>query len=298
MRTIKRKALAAGAGALAAGCALAGVGVGTAHASVGVASAHSQPPSDGSGLAVKPGSITADGATLTWNRDPRASSYRVVIVATAKPTVAVYDSGNTLHGTSVTVTTLSPGTSYEARITANEGGGKTTGWSNWVKFTTTATAPASGGLTTKTYSLVMDTTGTSESIPTGGSFTAKAKSVGTVPLTAGTYLLNLNFMATPNATTTGDVYPQAFVYNGTTIAADFSNDLFNIGSGALAPYNAAVPGDQVNSYYSGSTVITVPAGGETLDIYGFGYDSDHGAGSYEMNTATLTATQLAPGASS
>ena len=31
-----------------------------------------------------------------------------------------------------------------------------------------------------------------------------------------------------------------------------------------------------------------------LDLYGFGYDSDHGAGSYEMNSATLTATELTP----
>jgi hypothetical protein len=36
----------------------------------------------------------------------------------------------------------------------------------------------------------------------------------------------------------------------------------------------------------------VPAGGETLDVYAFGYDGDHGAGSYELNSATLTATAL------
>ena len=29
-----------------------------------------------------------------------------------------------------------------------------------------------------------------------------------------------------------------------------------------------------------------------MDVYGFGYDADHGAGSYEMNSATLTATEL------
>jgi hypothetical protein len=139
---------------------------------------------------------------------------------------------------------------------------------------------------------VADATGDSESIPTGGSFGSHAKKIGTVALTAGTYLLNVNFIATPNATTAGDVFPQAFVYDGTP-AANFSNDLFNVGSGALAhPYNATEPGDNVNSYYSGTSVITVPSGGETLDVYAFGYDSDQGAGSYELNSATLTATAL------
>ena len=39
----------------------------------------------------------------------------------------------------------------------------------------------------------------------------------TVALTAGTYLINLNFIATPNAATNGAVFPQAFVYAGTPI---------------------------------------------------------------------------------
>jgi hypothetical protein len=129
------------------------------------------------------------------------------------------------------------------------------------------------------------------SVTTGGHFTANAKMIGTVPLTAGTYLLNVNFIATPNAATSGAVFPQGFVYDGPA-KSNFSNDMYNFGSGALAPYNAITPTDQVNSYYSGSSEITVPAGGETLDVYAFGYDSDHGAGSYELNSATLTATAL------
>ena len=171
-----------------------------------------------------------------------------------------YDSGYRLNGTSVTVTSLQPGTAYEASISAQDPAG-TSSWVQPVVFYTTA---ESGIVWVKTYSLVTDASGDSESIPTGGSFTARAKSAGQVALTAGTYLLSLNFMATPNATTTGEVFPQAFVYNGSTIAADFSNDLFSIGSGALAPYDAAAAGDQVSSYYSGTMVITVPASGETL----------------------------------
>jgi hypothetical protein len=48
-----------------------------------------------------------------------------------------------------------------------------------------------------------------------------------------------------------------FVYDG-AFKSDFSNDLFNIGSGAVSVYNSSLPTDQVGSYYSGSTVITVP----------------------------------------
>lgn len=127
----------------------------------------------------------------------------------------------------------------------------------------------------------------------GGSFTSKKTLVGTVPLDAGTYLLNIDFMASPNAVTSGDVYPQLFVYNGPQVSG-FANDLFNVGAGALEnPTSAAVTsGDVINSYYSGSTEVTVPAGGETLDVYAFGYDSDTGAGTYTLNSATVTATQL------
>jgi hypothetical protein len=293
MRTSKRKALAAGVGALAAGCALGGVSAGTAHASAGAARAARQQPGMVSGFAVTVGSITTDGAAFTWNRDRRATSYRVVVANASTPDAsAAYDSGYTLPGTSVTVSALAPGTAYVARISAANGS-RTDGWSDLVRFYTTA---ASGPVSTRTYPLVADADGAAENIPTGGSFTAKAKPIGQVTLDAGTYLVNLNFTATPNATASGDVFPQAFVYNGTTIAADFANDLFNIGSGALAPYNSSDANDQVNSYYSGSAVVTVPAGGETVDVYAFGYDADHGAGSYEINSATLTATELSAGA--
>jgi hypothetical protein len=132
-------------------------------------------------------------------------------------------------------------------------------------------------------------------VNTGGSFTERSSTVGTVTLAAGTYLLNANFVATPNAVTTGDVYPQFFVYDG-AVNATFTNDVFNVGAGALEDPTATIlgDGDVINSYYSGSTEITVPKGGETLDVYAFGYDSDTGEGSYVLNSATITATQLAP----
>lgn len=306
---------AAGAGALAVGCTLAGIGAGTANAATAATAAARL--AKVSGFAVTNGSVTADGATFGWHRDAGAATYRVVIVNASTPTAgASYDSGYKLTGRSVTVSTLTPGTAYEAKISA-ERPGSASEWSPWVVFYTNAAPGAKGGpgakgprgargargangqrgpsgvVSTKTYTLETDPTGVKNSIVTGGSFTSHEQLVNSVTLTAGTYLLNVNFMATPNLITGGAVFPQFFVYNGAP-KGDFSNDLFNVGSGALAPYNPSSPTDQVNSYYSGSNEIVVPSGGETLNVYAFGYDSDHGAGSYELNNATLTATALRP----
>jgi Fibronectin type III domain len=285
MKFSRRTLACAGAGALVAGCTLAGIGVGAANAATAK-------PAKVSGLAVENGSVTTDGATFTWDRDAGATSYRIVIGNASTPTaVAAYDSGNTLTGTSHTVSTLKAGTAYEAKISAANSAGSSE-WSAFVLFYTTAAQGPSGVVSTHTYTLETDPSGDSYSVPTGGSFASRKKLVGTADLAAGTYLINVNFIATPNSTAGGAaVFPQGFVYNGAA-KADFSNDLYNIGSGALAPYNATDITDQVNSYYSGSGEITVPTGGETLNVYAFGYDGDHGAGSYELNSATLTATAL------
>jgi hypothetical protein len=287
MMKFSRRTLACvvGAGALAAGCTLTGIGVSAANAATAK-------PAKVSGLAVENGSVTTDGATFTWDKDAGATSYRIVIGNASTPTAAAaYDSGDTLTGTSHTVSTLKAGTAYEAKISAANSAGSSE-WSAFVLFYTTAAQGPSGIVSTHTYTLETDPSGDSDSVPTGGSFASGKKLVGTADLAAGTYLINVNFMATPNAAAGGAaVFPQGFVYNGAA-QPDFSNDLFNIGSGALAPYNATDITDQVNSYYSGSSEITVPTGGATLDVYAFGYDGDHGAGSYELNSATLTATAL------
>jgi hypothetical protein len=331
---------AAGAGALAVGCTLAGIGAGTADAATATGAAARL--AKVSGFAVANGSVTAHGARFGWHGDKGAARYRVVIVSASTPTAgASYDSGYRLAGRSVTVSTLAPGTAYQAKISADRPGSRASEWSPWVLLYTGAArgpkgatgangaqgatgatgaqgvkgAPGANGapgprglpgargqrgrqgpsgvVSTKTYTLKADPTGAQVSIATGGSFTSHEHLVKAVTLTAGTYLLNVNFMATPNGITSGDVFPQFFVYNGTA-KSDFSNDLFNVGSGALARFNSSTPADQVNSYYSGSNEIVVPSGGETLNVYAFGYDSDHGAGTYELNDAKLTATKLRP----
>jgi hypothetical protein len=148
----------------------------------------------------------------------------------------------------------------------------------------------SGVISTAKKQLV---TASTPAIETGGSFTARKTLVGTVTLAAGTWLVDADFTATPDANTAGEVFPQLFVYDG-PVNANFTNDLFNVGAGALEDPTATIvsDGDTINSYYSGESEITVPAGGETLDVYAFGYDSDTGEGSYALNSAVITATHL------
>jgi len=139
-----------------------------------------------------------------------------------------------------------------------------------------------------TSALLQDPAKTPASITTGGSFVANATSIGTLKLAAGTYLVNFNAKATPNTDTAAvQVFPQFFVYNQPKNPG-FAGDLFNVGAGALEP-----DATKHDSYYSGSDVVTVPAGGETLNVYAFGYDSDRGGATYALDSATITAVRLA-----
>jgi hypothetical protein len=125
-----------------------------------------------------------------------------------------------------------------------------------------------------------------DSVPTGGGFNANSTPIGSVDgLGAGTYLLNFNAKAKADVATAGDVFPQFFIYNQPR-NADFNGNLFNVGTGALEPF-----GTNHDSYFSGSAVVTVPAG-TTLFVYAFGYDSDAGAGSYALEAASLSIVQL------
>lgn len=125
-------------------------------------------------------------------------------------------------------------------------------------------------------------------IPTGGSFLSGAVEVGTLNLNAGTYLVNVSAKATPNASgDSAQIFPQFFVYNQVK-NTNFNGNEFNIGAGALEP-----DGTNHDSYYSGSGIVIVPASGETLHVYAFGYDSNTGAGSYQLDSGSITAIALA-----
>jgi Collagen triple helix repeat (20 copies) len=131
-------------------------------------------------------------------------------------------------------------------------------------------------------------------IQTGGSFSSRKTPVGTVTLAAGTYLVTVNFTATPNAATSGTVFPFVAVYDGPQANGSFANNLFNVGNTPLEDPSATIlsQGNTINSFNSGTSQVVVPAGGETLNVYAFGNDSDQGEGSYVLNSATVTATQL------
>lgn len=133
--------------------------------------------------------------------------------------------------------------------------------------------------------------GSVASVPTGGSFVTNATDVGQITLAAGTYLISVNAKATPPSGGTGavQVFPQFFVYNQPANPG-FTGDLLNVGSGPLE----SGANDNIDSYYSGSGEITVPAGGVTLHFYSFGYDSDRSAGSYILDDLSVTATALNP----
>lgn len=147
----------------------------------------------------------------------------------------------------------------------------------------------SGVVATTTATL----TNTPQSITTGGRFAANATDAGTVNLKAGTYLVSVNAKAAPNTATTGAVFPMLAIYSGAALP-DFSNDLFNVGAGSLEQFTTGpLPSNLIDSYYSGSTVITLTADA-TLHAYAFGYDADGGTGSYALDSLTVTATQVQP----
>jgi hypothetical protein len=125
-------------------------------------------------------------------------------------------------------------------------------------------------------------------VATGGHFTTNKTDLGSIPVKAGqTYLVSVNADAEPNADTSSSagVFPQFFVYDSAA-KPDFSNDLFNIGSGALDI------GTNHDSWYSGSSVIDPTT--DSLEIYAFGYDGDGGGSSYNLTGITVTLTQINP----
>jgi hypothetical protein len=147
----------------------------------------------------------------------------------------------------------------------------------------------SGVVSTGDTSLVSSDT----NIITGGSFLASATEIGAgkVTLTPGTYLLTFNAKAAPNASGTAQIFPQFFIYDQAK-NADFSGDVCNIGTGALEPLFSS--GNQHDSYFSGTCQVTVTAT-ITVHSYAFGYDSDQGASTYNLEDADLTATRLNAG---
>lgn len=129
---------------------------------------------------------------------------------------------------------------------------------------------------------------TPETVATGGEAynTATDALELTFPV-AGTYQVSVNAKATPTEPTGSvQVYPEFYVYDQ-TISSTWAGDLFNLGSGALESGANA----NIDSYYTGSGLITVTAG-EELHIYAGGYDSDRSAGTYTLDDLNVVAVSV------
>lgn len=280
-----RKSLAALA--VAAGIALTAGALG-----VTAANAASAPVAKVTGLHVTAATTTT--LTVAWH---------VPADGNAKVRIQVYDADtlrdayDTDHGpgdvngkSAVTATGLAAGTAYVLRADEYDGT-QNSGWTAPVTVYTQAngaagsTGPAGPAGPSGVVSVTAKDLGSVASVATGGSFAANKTLVGTVALKAGTYLVSVNAKATPLTSSAVEVFPQFFAYNGAALA-DFSNDLFNVGSGALATGSTTI-----DSYYSGTSVITL-TGDSVIDFYSFGYDSDRSAGAYKLDDLTVTAVQL------
>jgi hypothetical protein len=176
---------------------------------------------------------------------------------------------------------LKPGQGYFVRAAGN------TGWTEPLFITTLAAAGSNGsngsaGPAGET--LVSQTTlSANAAVATGGPFLTNATVLGSVTVkTAGEYRVSVNAKVAADSTTQ-EVFPLIAVYNGVALS-DYSNDLFNLGDGAL-PLSKTI-----DQYIVGSQVVSLPAG--TLKIYGFGYTPGGAAGTFNFEGATVTVTAV------
>jgi hypothetical protein len=126
------------------------------------------------------------------------------------------------------------------------------------------------------------------SVPTGGSFNSRATEVGTVDLSAGSYLVTLSAKATPlvQTDTSVQVFPSVHLYTEEK-NADFTGDVLDTGGNALESGTIT----NADQFGSNSGVVTLTAD-TTLYLYAFGYDSDSGEGTYQLDSVTVTATPI------
>lgn len=242
--------------------------------------------------------VSTHSVTVSWNAVGAGVIDEVIVYDASTLQLAVHTLGQAGHSTSRTVDF---GSAYEGHALSAKVAfvvnGKNTGWSIPVTFFVGVSGGAVGtqgpagpqgnagatGPSGVVSSVVSTLTDAVDLVGTGGSFTTGKTLVGHVSLKAGTYLVSVNAKAAW-ASGNGE-FPQFFVYNGAA-AADFSNDLFNVGSGPLAQGNATI-----DSYYSGTGQVTLASDGDLM-VYAFGYNTDHGAGTFSLENLTVTATKI------
>jgi hypothetical protein len=148
-----------------------------------------------------------------------------------------------------------------------------------------ASAPDTNGSLAGSWTLANPTARTS----IGGPIQANGTDLGTLTLPAGKYLINANAMFTRTAAEPDgpDTFPELTVWQGTTWAPDFSN---TVGTwlGGMMSRNI-----YIDDTASGSTIVTIPAGGDTLHVVGFAYDEDRSStGAVQVDTASLSAVRV------
>lgn len=242
-------------------------------------------------LTVMAGTTLAVGGVGLAAASPHAAPVAVSAAATSQISGCIETSSRIIENTHVASSVTCPG--HDTHLTWNVQGPK------GAKGAPGPAGPAgpqgpSGVVSATTYDLLANETNpdSTMTINAGGSFTTGNTLVDTINLSAGTYLVSVDFkgVALTDGGVGAQITPQLFVYNGTA-KIDFSNDLFNVGGGDLQPATT-----NHDSYYSGTQIVTVPTGGETLNIYGFGYLDNSGSGTWGLEKGSvLTAVQLNPG---
>lgn len=132
--------------------------------------------------------------------------------------------------------------------------------------------------------LVSQTAVPGATVATGGPFFANRTDLVQINVPNGKYRVGVDIKVANVGGQTDRIFPLIAIYNGVPLS-NFSNDLFNLGEGAL-PSIAAI-----DQYINGSEIVTVTNG--QIDVEGFGYDDPtRGAGSYTVEGGTITITKV------
>jgi hypothetical protein len=207
-----------------------------------------------------------------------SAAYAATSASTIRPT-AVYACEGSGH---VAVTPLSsPSAKCPAGTTSIVIGAKGSTGAQGPAGATGSTGPSG------VQALAKDPFAEKDGIVTGGPFLSNATLVGTAPLGAGTYQICVNGKAEQPTAASGSVSAQLFVYDADALAnQSFDGDLINVSTDTQG-------GTHHDAYLDGCTLVT-EASDVTLRLYGFGYDSDSGSGSWNLMDAKITMVKLTP----
>lgn len=128
-------------------------------------------------------------------------------------------------------------------------------------------------------------------VGTGGSFLSRATDLSDFTVPAGTYQVSENLKATPlvQGNTATIVYPSFHLYNQ-AVSASFTGDVLDTGGSPLESGTAT----NADQWFNGSGVLVLDSA-TTFHLYGFGYDSDTGEGTYTFDGGTVTFVPVGSG---